>query len=205
VSGASATEDNAGIGLFYVRSAATHTGGRFTLISGTAQVKSTRPGDEDSVAITAPWKGTIVALSFRPSLAHKAWAQTEKLLAADLDNRKTQPVQWTSPPPEVRRLEIAPSAAGLVEDKSQARRLRDEMLLPELSAGRPVSIDLTKARLITHSFVHTLLHEAFRQLGSRSQELLYVQAKEPPVKDMIRIVARYAREAKEDDGGSPQT
>lgn len=197
VSGASATQDNAGIGLFYVRSAAINTGGQFVLLSGSGQIRSTRPEEEEVAQLATPWRGTLVAVSFRPSQAQKVWAQTEALLAADLDNRKSQPVQWTPPPPDARQVEITPAAAGLVEDKSQARRIRDELLLPEVTAGRPVCIKLSEVRLITHSFVHTLFYAAFRQLGNRSRELIYVQAREPRVKDMIRIVARYAREAEE--------
>lgn len=195
VSGASATAENAGIGLFYARSAAIHTGGRFSLISGEGQIVSSSPDSEDASPVGAGWKGTIVALMFRPSHAHRIWDKTGAVLAADLDNRKNQPVQWGPPTSaEALMVKIEPTTAGLVEDKQQAQRLRREMILPALVKGRHVAIDLRSAKVITHSFVHALLHEPFKMLGARSNELISVEAKEAPIKDIIRIVARYARE-----------
>lgn len=193
VSGATATENNAGFGLFVARSTTYDTRGLFTVVSGSGLVRSVR--EEEDLVLEVPrasWRGTIVALAFTPSQTHAAWTRTNKLLQANISNRKLQPVQWGSPPDGAQRVEIPPTAAGLVEDKEVAKRLRDSVLLPELQAERPVGIDLTKARVITHSFTHALLYKLFILLGEKARRLIHVQAKEPQVKDVVRVVAWYA-------------
>lgn len=191
VSGESATKENAGVGLYYVRATSTFTGGMFSVVSSSGFVRSSRLDESELGAPKVSWRGTIVAVSFRPADAERAWRVTEEKLAA-LDNPKTQPVAWGPAPPGVKSVKIAVSHGGFAEDKSYAKQIRETIIVPEVEAGRAVAVDLTDAKIVTHSFVHALLHEAFLIVRGTKERLIIVHAKEAQVRDMVRIVARYA-------------
>ena len=159
-----------------------------------AAAKSETIDETSSGSTGARWQGTVVAISFRPSRAGEAWRKTEEILAAKLTDPKRQIISWQAAPQDAVVATITPTIEGFVEDKEQAIRLRETVILPEIRAGRPIGIDLRQARLITHSFVHALLCEAVANAGPRSQELIHIQAKEPQVRDIVRIVAQYALE-----------
>jgi hypothetical protein len=89
---------------------------------------------------------------------------------------------------------IEPTVSGLVEDKDQAIRIRDQVILPTILEEKRIAVDLRQARIITHSFVHALLYQALRVAGKSAPERIYVQAKEPQVRDIVRIVGHYALE-----------
>lgn len=201
VTGASATTSaggsfglasNYGVGLYYARSAAVHTGGQFALISDQGYVRSEQPESVLPGQTRSRWRGTAVAISFRPSRATDAWQKTREALATPRTNRKVQIVSWGPPPTGAKRVVITPTVAGFVEDKDQANRVRETVILPEVSAGRPVGIDLTQARIISHTFAHALLYMPVIVAGQAAKQLLYIHVKEPQVRDIIRIVAQYA-------------
>jgi hypothetical protein len=205
ISGATSSRDNnAGLGLFIARSTTWDTGGLFTLVSGEGFVRNGQGEEVVRGKPRAAWQGTVVALSFKPSQSLSAWTRNDTLMRrTNLTKPKVQPVRWGPPPPGSRQITITPVAAELIEDKEKAKTLRDKELIPELEAGRPVGIDLRSARLITHSFIHALLYKAFSVLGERARTLLYIQAEERRVKDVIRIVAWYAQEERKTPEAAP--
>lgn len=188
--GSAGTVDNAGIGLYMVRSAATLSGGVLALVSGRAFARSDRLEDVSLGDATHPWRGTAVAVSFRPSQAQAAWKRRLDLLPKA--DRKREVVGWGPGPTGCATIAIRPTVGQLAEDKDSARRVRDELLLPEIRAKRAVCIDLREPRVVTHTFVHALLYEVVGEAGEDSARLIHVYAKERQIKDIVRMVSRYA-------------
>ena len=82
-------------------------------------------------------------------------------------NRKQQIISLLSPPAGAEMVVVKPTAVGLIEDKLEARRIRDNVLLPALENGGAIGIDLCAGQLVTHSFVHALLFAAVREAGPK--------------------------------------
>jgi hypothetical protein len=105
---------------------------------------------------------------------------------------KKQIIGFGPAPPGAKNIAVAPTAVGLIEDKAEARRLRDTVVLPAIATGRPVGIDLRAGQLVTHSFTHALLFAAIREAGENAKRLLFVHASTSQVRDMVRLVAWFA-------------
>jgi len=185
---------NAGVGLYYLRTVSFRSKGLFALLSGTAAV---RDGGNGLPPTTAPsraaWKGTVVAVTLSASRADEIMNTTHEIFARGLSgDRKRQIIGFGHPPPGAELITITPTVVGLIEDKAQARRLRDTVILPAIKAGQPVGIDLRAGQLVTHSFTHALLFAAIREAGADAKRLLFVRASTNQVRDTVRLVSWYA-------------
>jgi hypothetical protein len=141
----------------------------------------------------ANWKGTLVAVTLSASRADEIINVTHEILTQGLSaDRKRQIVGFGPPPSGSEIVTITPTAVGLIEDKAQARRLRDTIILPAVKAGSAIGIDLRPGQLITHSFTHALLFAAIREAGPNAKRLLFVHASTSQVRDTVRLVAWYA-------------
>ncbi len=198
--GSAGTVDNAGVGLYMVRSASTLAGGLFSIVSAGAFARSDRIDSVATGQARFPWTGTAVAITFRPSRARAAIEKRTALLPKA--DRKREIVSWGPGPQGCVTVTIRPTVSHLAEDKDAARRVRDELLLPEVRAGRPVCVDLREPRVATHTFVHALLYEVIGQAGADAARLIHVHARERQIKDVVRLVAQYARD---DAAGHPET
>jgi hypothetical protein len=130
---------NAGVGLYYLRTVSFRSKGLFALLSGTAAV---RDGGNGLPPTTAPsraaWKGTVVAVTLSASRADEIMNTTHEIFARGLSgDRKRQIIGFGHPPPGAELITITPTVVGLIEDKAQARRLRDTVILPAIKAGQP--------------------------------------------------------------------
>ncbi len=198
--GSAGTVDNAGIGLFMVRSAATLSGGVFALVSGHAFARSDKLAETETGTPASRWNGTAVAVSFRPSQAQSAWKRRLEILPRA--DRKREVITWGAGPPDCKTVSITPTVGHLAEDKDAAKRVRDDVILPEIRLGRPVCIDLRAIRVVTHTFLHALLYEVVGVAGADSRRLVYIQAQDRQVKDVVRMVSLYAYEDAT-DGAEP--
>lgn len=188
--GSAGTVDNAGIGLYMVRSASTLTGGLFAIVSGEAFARSDRIDSTATGRATSPWTGTAVAVTFRPSRARAALEKRRTLMPKA--DRKREIVSWGPGPAGCVSVTIRPTVSHLAEDKDAARRVRDELLMPEVRARRPVCIDLREPKVATHTFIHALLYEVIGEAGREAMRLIHVHARERQIKDVVRLVAQYA-------------
>jgi anti-sigma regulatory factor (Ser/Thr protein kinase) len=205
VSGATSTDDNAGLGLYVMRTIAGRTGGLFTLLSRSAYVQgASHMSDVDARLAGRAWPGTIVTVTFDPSRGDEAMRSTEEALSQGFDtNRKRQPVAWGPPPSGAASFAFSSVDGTLVEDKDEAKRVREEQLLPTLASGAPFGIDLSEANIVTHSFVHALLYKAVILYGEITPRKLYVQATSRQVKHAVRLVGAYAMQQREDAEKAP--
>lgn len=196
--------NNAGLGLFVMRTIASRTNGLFSLLSGRSCVEgSDTAEDMDTFEPDSPWAGTIVTVSFDPRRADRAMTATHEALTAGMtSNRKQQLVGWGRPPGDPVTIVFTSTRAGVFENKDDAIAQRDAVILPSIERGNPVCIDLSAGTLTTHSFVHALLFSAIQSSIPRSTQLLHVISKNKQIKDAVRLVGHYAREARivADDG-----
>lgn len=190
--GSSGTVDNAGLGLYMVRSAATLSGGLFALVSENGFARSDRLDDIETGSPASSWNGTAVAVTFRPSQAPSAWQRRMELMPKP--DRKKELISWGPGPTGCTSIQILPTVGHLAEDKEVAKRVRDEVLLPALRQRTPVCVDLRQTRVVTHTFMHALLYEAIGVAGADVGRLVHVYAKDRQVKDVVRMVSLYADE-----------
>ena len=76
------------------------------------------------------------------------------------------------------------------EDVEQASSVREQRIIPAVNAGDMVVLDFAGARFATQSFVHALLHNAFKMDGSLFR-LSFLNCT-PSTEEAIRAVAAYA-------------
>lgn len=84
---------------------------------------------------------------------------------------------------------------ALAEDKDDAKRLRDERILPALQAGHTVELDFAGVELATQSYVHALISEAVRRTGDGVFDLLKFRNAGPGVQNVVVAVFEYTRTA----------
>lgn len=202
---------NAGVGLYYLRTVSFRSRGQFALLSGTAAVRDDAAGLPPTVTPTfATWQGTLVAVTLLGSRADEIMTATHEIFARGLSaDRKLQIIGFGPAPPGAECIAVAPTAVGLIEDKAEARRLRDTIILPAIMSGKAVGIDLRAGQLITHSFTHALLFAAIREAGENARRLLFIHASTNQVRDTVRLVAWYAAnktgELVPEESGDPLT
>jgi anti-sigma regulatory factor (Ser/Thr protein kinase) len=160
---------NAGVGLFYLRSMSARSAGLFALLSESAFVRGTVDNSLPEIAETqARWNGTVVTVSLSAARAEDALHAVRVLLTRGLSAQpKKQLVGFGDPPSGSEIVRFAPTAAGVIENKEEANRAREEVLLPAIAAGRRVGIDLRLGQAATHSFVHALLYAPIKDIAAK--------------------------------------
>lgn len=79
----------------------------------------------------------------------------------------------------------------LAEDKDEARRIREQVILPALADGKPVRLDFSKVELATQSYIHALISAAFRQYGEQATRLIAFEHCTPEVQQLVLTVVEY--------------
>jgi len=191
--GTNGAAENAGIGLHQVRTVATRSGGMMAVAAGDGWAESRRFEEIRIATMASSWNGTAVTLTINPARAAEAWEQRNRIQAR-LDDPKKELVTWGACPETGLAIEIKPTVGSMIEDKDVANRLRKELVIPALKSGQPVGLDLRGASVMTHTFGHALLYEAFRLARDSSRALIFVHARDRQIRDIVRMVARYAHE-----------
>jgi len=171
-------------------------------MSGKAVVRADRNTLPTAITLGAgEWRGTLVAVTIAASRADQIMGATQEIFIRGLAaNRKQQIVSFGSPPMGAEVVVIRPTAVGLIEDKLEARRIRDNVLLPVLEKGGAIGIDLRAGQLVTHSFVHALLFAAVREAGPSVRRRIFVHCSSPQVRNTVRLVAWMAVNDSQDGG-----
>lgn len=86
-------------------------------------------------------------------------------------------------------------AGEFAENKDIAKRLRVEILMPELSKGREVIMDFKSVKGATQSFIHALVSDPIREYKDIAFEKLAYKHCNDSVKEIIAIVYRYMQES----------
>ena len=91
------------------------------------------------------------------------------------------------------RVDLSQYAGKFAEDKDAAAKLRDTVLRPNLSRGRKIQLDFTKVEGATQSFVHALISDLIRKLGTNVLDLLEFKHCSDSIRGVISIVVEYSQ------------
>ncbi|HSP17638.1 MAG TPA: STAS-like domain-containing protein [Thermoanaerobaculia bacterium] len=192
-------QDNAGLGLFFIKSIASFSGGGFSL--GTKRVLADVWGAGDGTPFlqfreskSLGWPGTFAFLKLkRHSIAEfDAVLKTCRELAA---RARAYPAEQA-----LDFLEEVPEVEGVVvvrvkdfeENVEQAAKVRDKVIIPALADGKPVVLDFSKIPFATQSFVHACVYKVLRD-SVKTRSGLSIAGASESTREAIRTVAAYAQ------------
>ena len=92
-------------------------------------------------------------------------------------------------------ISLKKEAGEFAENKDIAKRLRVEILMPELSKGKDVIVDFKGIKGATQSFIHALVSDPIREYRDIAFERLSYKHCNDSIKEIIAIVYRYMQES----------
>lgn len=95
----------------------------------------------------------------------------------------------------MRTVAILDRAGEFAENKDIARDIREQEILPTLSAHETVVLDFTGVIGATQSFVHALISEAFRQHGTSALDRISFKNCNETIQKIVTIVSEYMQES----------
>jgi hypothetical protein len=81
------------------------------------------------------------------------------------------------------------------ENKDTAKNLRIEIIIPALERGEDVTLNFQGVEGATQSFIHALISDLFRKMGSGIFEKISFKNCNPTVQRIISIVVDYMQES----------
>ena len=88
-------------------------------------------------------------------------------------------------------IDLAQIAGSFAENKDAAQKIRREQIIPALKKKDQVVLDFTHVRSTTQSFIHALISEAIREVGSDVLDKIYFKNCNENVQEIINIVVEY--------------
>jgi hypothetical protein len=85
----------------------------------------------------------------------------------------------------------APKGTTLAEDKDEAGKFRDEVVLPALEKGERVEIDFSRVDSATQSYIHVLVADAVRKYGDEVFTRIQFKGAAPGIQSLIATVFEY--------------
>ncbi len=196
--GLTGSQQNAGLGLFFISEMAKLTGGRLLLASrGAALLLTADPeaGNDHGVRFLKPdglgYPGTLVAFELPVNSVGDYDDLIETILkrARERTPKRAQH-HWI-------RYEQSPPHAGVFvvrytsENTEQAERFAREKLEPRILKKEPVVLDFRGMEIATQSYLHALLFSALRLAWAR-QSFIYVVNASTSVRSGIELIEDYA-------------
>ena len=89
-------------------------------------------------------------------------------------------------------IKIVPGPSGFAEDKQEAKRIREEAVLPSLAQKRSIVLDFSEVNYATQSYIHALIGEALQQYGERVLDKLEFKHCSPSLRSVIELVVDYS-------------
>jgi hypothetical protein len=86
-------------------------------------------------------------------------------------------------------------AGDFAENKDVAKKLRIEVIMPELSKGGSVVMDFDGVNGATQSFIHALISDPIRQFRDTAYDNLFYKNTNVDIQKIISIVYRYMQES----------
>ncbi len=80
------------------------------------------------------------------------------------------------------------------EDKDKAKKIRQEILWPQIKIGATVELDFANVEDVTQSFIHAMLSELIRETQGEVLDLIYFKNCNETVKRIINMVVDYMQE-----------
>ena len=198
VEGLSGSQQNAGLGLFFISEMAKLTGGRLLLASRDAALLLTadpEAGDNHDMRFLKPdglgYPGTLVAFELPVESVgnYDDLIETIQKRARERTPKRAQH-HWI-------RYEESPSDAAVFvvryasENTEQAEKLAREQLEPRILRKEPMVLDFGGMDIVTQSYLHALLFSALRLAWAR-QSFIYVVNASSSVRSGIELVEDYA-------------
>ncbi len=100
----------------------------------------------------------------------------------------------------MKTVSVFPIAGDFAENKDAARMIREAELAPTLQQGQHLAIDFTGVELATQSFIHALLSDLIRSLGSDVLDMLVFKGCNDNIRGLVSIVVEYSQDSTHDDG-----
>lgn len=91
---------------------------------------------------------------------------------------------------------------ALAESKDEAKKVRQEVILPALAEGYAVRLDFANVDFATQSFVHALISDAIRRYGEQTLDLLEFKNCSDEVREIVMTVFEYTLDAADAAKGS---
>ena len=187
--------ENAGLGLFFVKEICWRSNGNFWLVSKQMLLGAQgydAAGKNSIYRKINDWGGTSVTMDIPASGVGDfgELLKTCRSLAASARKSSGEAgLDFLTEMPELEDVQRIP-VGDFNEDVEQASSVREQRIIPAVNAGDMVVLDFAGARFATQSFVHALLHNAFKMDGSLFR-LSFLNCT-PSTEEAIRAVAAYA-------------
>ena len=196
--GLTGSQQNAGLGLFFISEMTKLTGGRLLLASRGAALLLTadsEAGDDHQLRFLKPdglgYPGTLVAFE----LPLNSVGDYDDLIETILTRaRERTPkgaqrhcIRYGESPPDVGVFLVRYTS----ENTEQAERFAQEKLEPRILKREPVVLDFRGIEIATQSYLHALLFSALRLAWAR-QSFIYVVNASASVRSGIELIEDYA-------------
>ncbi len=192
-------QNNAGLGLFFVKEIATRASGGLFLASGDSMVDlwgnaEGSPGKRYLRSSCGGWRGTFAVLQLRRNRISDFQSLLQHCRDLAAQARK-DPGSWfvdfvSSMPAGIPGV-VKVKVALFEENVEEAARVREGVIVPALTSGKIVVLDFGGIKFATQSFVHALMYRILRDVGQARHQLVVLAASSSSM-EAIRAVAAYA-------------
>lgn len=192
-------QNNAGLGLFFVKEIATRACGGLFLASGNSMINLWGRADGSAVkqyeySVAGGWPGTFAVLQLRKDRIHDFQILLQHCRELSAAARR-DPGSWfvdfvdSVPPglPGIQTLKVA----TFEENVEEAASIRENTIIPALTSGKIVVLDFAGIKFATQSFVHALMYRILRDVPQARHQLCVLAASASSM-EAIRAVAAYA-------------
>lgn len=194
--GLTGSEQNAGMGLFFISEIVKRTAGRLLIASGSTSLflEGDPNGNGNNLIKTydVGFDGTIVAID----IPKRSCADFEELLKKvqqtayerSIDRERIHYIDF-SPKDLKKYLVIKMSIAN--EDTSKAEKFSQKYLIPSINTLKPLCLDFSGYNIITQSFIHAMLFSALKKAYELKVPIAVINVT-PAMKDVIALLEWYA-------------
>lgn len=189
------SKNNAGVGLYISTNIIKKLKADMHIISGNG-VLHISPRDVTGHEMPNTWPGTIVLVSIKlKSRVDFAFhSMMQEFRSAALSELKKGSEQENDGKYYV---SIENFFGPFAEDKQAAIKVRDERLLPEITAGKKIVIDFEHVRNAPHSFLSALLATPIKRLGMSAYKKLTILNASPEIRETIDYILDENTEAED--------
>lgn len=192
-------QDNAGLGLFFIKQITSLAGERFFLASGDSLVSiwSNENGDQRKSfkqAKKGGWQGTFAYLQ----LQRNSIGEFDVILANCrhlAEEARKYPselaLDFISEVPEIDDLYVV-RVSDFEEDVEEAAIIRENEVIPRINSGLMVVLDFDGVDFATQSFIHALMYKIIRD-GQQIGSTLSIANCTKSTQEAVMAVAAYAK------------
>lgn len=196
--GSTGTNQNAGLGLFFISELAKLTGGRMLLASRGSSLFLTgdpsRPSEHKLMFLPsgAGFDGTLAVFEFPVASDRHNYDELIRSITEKAKERTPQRainkwITYESPPATVSEFLVQVAS----EDTLEAEAFSSNHLQPKLFRQQPVALNFASVSICTQSYMHALLYNAIR-IAWATRTRIYVTNCRPAVRSTIEFLEQYA-------------